>query len=80
MEKYRKRTNDWLTKNGVWYDFMLMRKDDDTRQDYIIKEELYKEGIKPHYKVLFVVDDRQQVVDAWRKLGLTCLQCAHGNY
>jgi HAD superfamily, subfamily IIIB (Acid phosphatase) len=80
MEQYRKRTNDWLTKHGIWYDFMLMRKDGDHRQDSIIKEELYKEGIEPHYKVAFVVDDRQQVVDMWRKLGLTCLQCAHGKY
>ena len=26
--------------------------------------------------ILFVVDDRQKVVDMWRAEGLTCLQCA----
>ena len=26
--------------------------------------------------ILFVVDDRQKVVDMWREEGLTCLQCA----
>ena len=26
-------------------------------------------------RVLFVVDDRQRVVDMWRAEGITCLQC-----
>ena len=28
----------------------------------------------------FVVEDRDQVVKMWRSLGLTCFQCAKGDF
>lgn len=59
---------------------LFMRKAGDFRADNIVKTEIYKEFIEPKYDVLFCIDDRQQVVDAWRELGLTCLQCAKGNF
>jgi predicted secreted acid phosphatase len=59
---------------------LFMRKAKDHRQDYIVKTEIYKTYIEPKYDVLFCIDDRQQVVDGWRALGLTCLQCAPGNF
>ena len=31
-------------------------------------------------EILFVLDDRSQVVKMWRELGLTCLQVADGNF
>ena len=34
----------------------------------------------PRHNIVFVVDDRQQVVDMWRTEGLTCLQCAKGDF
>jgi hypothetical protein len=30
--------------------------------------------------ILFAVDDRQQVVDMWRRNGITCLQCDEGQF
>lgn len=57
-----------------------MRKTGDYRKDCIVKEEIYRKDIEPIYDILFCVDDRKQVVDAWRELGLTCLQCAEGNF
>jgi hypothetical protein len=59
---------------------LFMRKAGDHRQDNIVKTEIYKIYIEPKYDVLFCIDDRQQVVDAWRALGLTCLQCAKGDF
>ena len=32
------------------------------------------------YNVHFVLDDRQQVVDMWRSLGLTVFQVAEGDF
>jgi DNA transposition AAA+ family ATPase len=32
------------------------------------------------YNVRFAIDDRDRVVDAWRDLGLVCLQCAPGDF
>lgn len=58
---------------------LLMRKDGDYRADYIVKQEILDEHIDKS-RVLFVLDDRQQVVDMWRRNGLTCFQVAEGNF
>ena len=57
-----------------------MRKTGDNRKDSIIKEEIYRNLIEPNYNIEFVLDDRNQVVDMWRRIGLTCLQVADGNF
>ena len=59
---------------------LLMRKTGDSRKDSIIKEEIYRAHIEPDHDVLFAVDDRQQVVDMWRSIGIPCLQCDVGNF
>ena len=59
---------------------LLMRPDDDNRSDAIVKEEIYLNQIKPRYKVFMVFDDRNKVVDMWRKHGLVCHQVADGNF
>ncbi|MGY3805526.1 phosphatase domain-containing protein (plasmid) [Pigmentibacter ruber] len=80
MESSRKITIEWLNKFDIKYDLLLTRKDNDFRKDSVIKEELYKNFIEPHFDVLFCLDDRKQVVDTWRSLGLICLQCADGEF
>jgi hypothetical protein len=57
-----------------------MRKYGDFRQDSIVKQEIYEQLIAPDYDILCVLDDRQQVVDMWREIGLTCLQVAPGDF
>lgn len=79
-EEFRHITEAWIRKQGLPIVGMFMRKDGDFRKDAIIKEEIYKLCIEPIYKVAFCIDDRQQVVDMWRSLGLVCLQCAEGNF
>lgn len=54
---------------------LFMRKNEDFREDSVIKEEIYRTHIEPFYDVIFCIDDRQQVVDMWRRIGLICLQC-----
>jgi len=58
---------------------LLMRKDGDHRADYIVKQEILDQHIDKE-RVMFVLDDRQQVVDMWRRNGLTCFQVAEGNF
>jgi hypothetical protein len=80
-EKYRKFTEDWLQKNGIThYKELYMRPTGDFRKDFVVKKEIYENHIKGKYDVLFVLDDRDQVVLMWRELGLTCLQVAYGNF
>ena len=57
-----------------------MRKGGDKRIDSIVKKELYRKYIEPFYRVKLVLDDRNQVVDMWRDLGLPCWQVAPGNF
>lgn len=67
-------TKDWLAENGVEYDEIHCRDEEDTRADYIVKKELFEQYVKDKYNVKFVVDDRPQVCRMWRSLGLKTLQ------
>ncbi len=73
-------TQQWLTKHDVPYLALYLRKAGDTRKDTIIKQEIYDAHIKGKFNILFVLDDRNCVVDKWRELGLTCLQVAPGDF
>lgn len=80
-EKFRPQTEAWLKKHDITYAQLLMRATGDFRKDSIIKKEIFHEKIAPHYNVLFVLDDRDQVVKMWRQeLGLTCLQVEYGDF
>jgi predicted kinase/uncharacterized HAD superfamily protein len=79
-EDYRRITENWLQKHNVRYDFLFMRKFNDKRQDSIIKPELYRSYVAPFFRVDYVLDDRNSVVQAWRNLGLRVLQVADGDF
>lgn len=79
-EECREATQEWLRNNSIPWDYLYMRATGDDRKDSIIKKEIYDTHIKDKYNVLAVFDDRNQVVDMWRSLGLTCLQCDYGNF
>jgi predicted kinase len=75
-------TDDQLIHSTSWaIDFDLhMRATGDFRKDAIIKAEIFEKHIAGKYNVSFVCDDRNQVVQMWRQMGLTCFQCAEGNF
>jgi hypothetical protein len=57
-----------------------MRPANDFRKDSLIKKEIYENDIKGKYNVIMVYDDRNQVVDVWRGLGLKCAQVEPGEF
>lgn len=73
-------TREWLKNNDIKFDELHMRKVGDDRKDSIIKTEMFDEYVRDKYNVLYIVDDRNQVVDMWRSLGITCLQVAPGDF
>jgi predicted kinase len=73
-------TGQWLNKHHVPYDFMYMRKSGDFRKDRIIKKEIYDKYIKNNFNILFCLDDRNQVVEMWREIGVKCLQVQEGDF
>lgn len=78
-----KETREWLNKYVIGRPRceLFMRKAGDMRSDEIVKEELYFEHIHGKYNVIGVFDDRQRVVDMWRKkLGLTVFQVNYGDF
>lgn len=80
----RTETMEWINKHFGWQfsDYELfMRPEGDNSQDAIIKYKLFEKHIPGRYYVELVVDDRQQVVDMWRRqLGLTCVQVDYGDF
>ena len=54
--------------------FHYLRADEDFRQDGIVKAELFKQILEDGWVPRIAIDDRQQVVDKWRSLGLHCWQ------
>jgi predicted kinase len=83
-EVCRTETELWLGDLGFHDHKLFMRPTlpDGQRQpaDNIVKLELFNQHIRYAYDVQFVLDDRDQVVEMWRKLGLTCLQVAPGAF
>ena len=74
-------TKQWLAAQELPEGELFMRKTGDQRKDALVKRELYEQHVVGRYQILFVLDDRDQAVELWRKeLGLTCLQVAYGNF
>lgn len=78
----REITETWLDQHygedRVWG--LFMRKAGDQRADWIVKAEIFDNEIRNKWNIRAVFDDRQQVVDMWRKLGLTVAQVAPGDF
>jgi len=76
-------TKDWLNKFDVPFDILKMRPtskefmfmpDDQLKQMWLDKLFTDKNDI------VCVFDDRQKVVDMWRRNGLTCMQVDKGDF
>lgn len=76
----RKVTQEWLDLNGFGHQELYMRNRHDSRQDSIVKEIILDFELLTRYVPYFMIDDRKQVVDMWRKRGFTCLQCDEGDF
>lgn len=79
-EQHRPQTERWLEKHSIEYNVLYMRVEGDIRKDAIVKREIYEQHMQGRYTIKFVLDDRNQVVELWRSLGLTVLQVAEGNF
>lgn len=77
----KEMTIGWLNEHNIPFDSIYMRAEGDRRDDWVIKEELYKTRIAPQYGPAHgVFEDRSRVVKMWRDLGLVCYQVCEGNY
>ncbi len=75
-------TQEWVKVHiGVSeYHRFIFRMEGDHRKDCYVKYDIAK-TIQKEFKILSVLDDRNQVVDMWRNgLKLPCFQVADGNF
>ena len=79
-EVCRENTEKWLRENDIPHARLFMRNENDNRKDTVIKRELFENYIRDYYNIQFVLDDRNQVVEMWRSLGLKCLQVQEGDF
>lgn len=78
--KYKMMTRKWLIDNCIPFSEHFQREQGDSRKDDIVKEEIFWRDIAPHYDVKLAVDDRAQVVEMWRRIGVECWQVDHGDF
>lgn len=84
QEDSRIETDNWIFEHmqTITTDCSLfMRKTGDFRGDSIVKQEMIEICEKKlGSKIVMAVDDRDSVVKMWRDNGITCLQCAYGDF
>jgi uncharacterized HAD superfamily protein len=70
-EKIREATEYWLNKYEVPYDELYMRNEKDHYiKDTELKLKMYNQFVNE--KVLFAIEDKQEIVDMWKNLGMPC--------
>ena len=80
-DRFIQPTICFLEKHSIFYHQLLMRKAKDMRKDSTIKREIFNNEIAGKYYIEFILDDRNQVIDMWRKeLNLPCFQVNYGNF
>lgn len=79
-DEHREVTKQWLLKNDLPADELYMRAAGDHRKDSTVKHELFDKHVRHTHHVRGVFDDRNQVVEMWRAIGLTVFQVADGNF
>ena len=79
-ERHRDVTIKQLQLAGVYFDAMYLRDDGDMRPDDIVKEELLDKIRGDGYEPIIAFDDRNQVVNKWRSLGVHCYQVRAGDF
>lgn len=78
LDRAGAQTVQWLALHNVQFDHIFMRNSGDFRPDFEIKQEILDK--LPKERIAFCIDDRNQVVDMWRKNGLSVIQVAEGNF
>lgn len=78
-DNYKQKTLDWFLNNSIngWFT-LIMRKSSDSRDDVIVKREMFETYIKDKSKVVAVLDDRPKVIRMWRELGLNVIDVGKG--
>ena len=79
--EYREMTLNWLYKNDVPYNTIIMRPLNDNSPDTEYKKRMYESFSEEQKKKLICCfEDRSRVVVMWRNIGVSCFQVIDGEY
>lgn len=68
-ERIREATEYWLNKYEIPYDELYMRSiEDHYIKDTELKLKMYNEFVDE--EVLFAIEDKQEIIDVWKRLGI----------
>lgn len=76
----RAATLEWLAYHRLHHHPLHMRPEGDSRNDGIVKQEMFNDHIRDNYNVLFALDDRDRVVKSYRDRGIPVFQTAYGDF
>jgi len=77
----RPETEDWLERNDIEYDLLVLRDPGDQRSDVIVKTEMIEKYIRDKYNVLIYFDDRVGVSNMLRDVyGINVAQIGDTRY
>lgn len=79
-DECRHATVQWLKRHGLPLGTLYMRKEGDHRNDDIVKAEILAELREQDYQPVMAFDDRNRVVEQWRRNGVPCAQVADGDF
>lgn len=86
-ESCRNTTLEWLSSHvdlpmwGFYSDRIMLRPNGDSTKDDVLKESWLNNMLDvDRNRLVAVFDDRQRVVDMWRRNGITCFQVAEGQF
>lgn len=78
-ESCREDTEKWLEKKNIVFDELLMRKNEDSRESSLVKEDMYN-SIKKFYNIIGVFEDDQSVIDMFSEYGIFCFNVKQTKY
>lgn len=82
-EKQREMTERWLEEHGIIHTELILKSTHEERArvtDHDFKERILDEMITQGRKPYMVFEDRNAVVDMWRRRGIKCLQVQPGDF
>ena len=83
-EKFLPETERWLEINDIIFDRIILRPSGDRTPDHQLKVRVLIEEFgsieSARSRVLFILEDRDKVIEAYRNAGLPCWQVRPGTY
>jgi len=80
-DKYVEPTLTWLRSHNLdFHKELVMRPTGNFDKDVLVKGRMFEEYIRGKFNVHVVLDDRNQVVENWRDLGLNVFQVNEGDF